>query len=178
MLTVSRSDVGSIAFERMARDGLVHEVLGAHALPADVRASRALRAHLLRPWVPDNVWVTGLAALWLYGFAPTPPRIDLAGPRSMHHLVAAPGSPPLAFHGGSLDGLPLHDAPPKAATVTRACLDALGHNSPAQALPATASALRRRATSIRDLRRMLERLDARTRGRKRVMGLVELLAAR
>lgn len=176
MLTVSRDDIGGTAFDRLVREGLLHDVMGASALPADIRSTRALREHLLRPLVPGHAWVTGLAALWLYGFAPPPPRIDLAGPRSVHHPLAALDNPLLVYHGGSLDGLPSDAAFPRAATVTRACLDALAHNPPSAALPATASALRRRATSIRDLRRMVARMNARKKGRNRVMGLVEALA--
>ena len=178
MLTVSREDVGRVAFDRLVREGLLHDVVGSRALPADIRATRALREHLLLPVIPSHAWVTGLAALWLYGFAAAPQRIDITGPRSANHLPITPGSPPLVYHGASLDGLPPDAASLRVATVTRACLDALAHGPACEALPATASALRRRATTIRDLRRMLDRIDARTRWRKRVTGLVEALAER
>ena len=175
MLLVQRELVGAAAFSRLARSGLIHDVLGASALPADVPSSRPVRAHMVAPWIPAHTWLTGLAALWLEGFARTPAVLDLAGPRGAHRTVPAPGSPPLAFHSGWLWGLP--DAgPPRAATVARACLDALAHSGAVDALPAVASALRGGATTVGELEAGVAIIERHTHYRARVRSLVGALA--
>lgn len=177
MLLVLREDIGPAAFARLSRDGLIHEVLGGVALPADVPSTRALRCHMVAPYVPAHVWLTGLAALWVEGHAAVPPVLDLVGPRGAHRTLASLGSPPLTFHCGWLGGC-LPDAPsPRAVTLARACLDAVSHSAAATALPAIASALRAGATSIDALAAELEHVDPHTPYRKRVEGIVGALAA-
>lgn len=176
MLVVDRSRVGDVAFSRLVREGLVHDAVGAWALPHDIRSTRALRAHLIAPLVPGHTWLTGLALLWLEGLCGPPDVVDLAAARGAHRTEPSPGSPVLAFHTARVWGIdPRATAPPRV-TVTRACLDALAHSAPWVALPATASALRRRATTIPKLTAALKRLDSRTTNWSRVKGLVEALA--
>ena len=122
------------------------------------------------------MWLTGLATLWLEGAAP-PPRGDRrrGAARGAPHR-AFPGSPPLSFHSGWLGGLP--DAPPpRVATVTRACLDALSHSHAREALPAVASAVRSGATTIAELVAAVRDIEAHTHYRARVESLVGALAA-
>jgi len=175
MLFVYKDQVGSTAFARLQRDGLVHTRLGSVALPADVPSTRALRLQLIAPLVPQHTWLTGLAALWLEGLAPSPSALDLAGPRGTHRTLAVPGSPPLAFHSGWLWGLP--DAPsPRAATVTRACLDALTHSSVRAALPAVMRALGAGATSVNDLVTGVHAIERHSHHRARLDSLVTAIA--
>ena len=176
MLFVLRDRVGPVAFSRLERDGLIHEVLGGVAVANDVPSTRGLRMHMIAPLVPSHMWLTGLATLWLEGAAPPPRVIDVAGPRGAHRTVPSPGSPPLSFHSGWLGGLP-DAAPPRVATVTRACLDALSHSRATEALPAVASAVRARATSIAELLAAVESIEAHTHYRARVESLVGALAA-
>jgi len=174
MLLVDRSVLGDIAFSRLVRDGVVHGVLGDWALPVDVPATPAIRMHLMRPLIPRNAWLSGLAALWIEGHSPSPTTLDLVARKGAHRIVPKPGSPPLRLHAGNLLGLPrAGDAP--VVTATRACLDALWHSPAATALPATASALRAGATSVGALVDMMTGFDKRTAGRGRVRGLVDLL---
>jgi len=175
MLLVERDRVGVAAFARLARERVIHEVLGSRALPADIVSSRALRAHMIAPLVPPHAWLTGLAALWLEGWAGAPGVIDLAGPRGMHRTEAGPGSPPLRFHSGRMSGLSRDQPWPRTATPSRACLDALAHSPAALALPATASALRDGGTTVPELASELSQVDRRTAHRARVAGLVRLL---
>lgn len=176
MLLVDRSRVGPVAFARLRREGLIHGTFGDWALPADIRSSPALRAHLLAPLVPGHAWATGLAVLWLEGWCGPPAVIDLVAPRGAHRTEPKPGSPPLVFHTGRLWGLETTPGGPRRTTVTRACLDALAHSPAADALPATASGLRTGATSLGDLRRALASMDARAARTTRVKNLVEALS--
>ncbi|MGC4174082.1 hypothetical protein [Demequina sp.] len=174
MLLVERTVVGAIAFDRLARDGVIHEVLGAWALPADIPSTRALRAHLVRDLVPRHAWLTGLAALWLEGYARAPRMLDVVAARGAHRAIPVPGSPPVRLHAGSLLGVP--DAgSPRVVGLARACVDALWHSPTASALPAVASALRGGETSAREVRGLATTCDVRTRGRARVLSLVEAL---
>lgn len=176
MLVVRRRDFGDVAFSRLARDGMVHDVLGEWALPADVPSTRALREHRLAPLVPPHVWVTGLAALWLHGLAPAPAVLDVAGIRGAHRAVPAPGSPPLVLHTGPTVGLP--DAgSPKTATVTRACVEALWHSPADLALPPVLRAVREGATSVDELKELALRLVRHTRALPRVASLVDGVVA-
>jgi len=175
MLLVERDRVGVAAFARLAREGVIHEVLGSRALPADISSSRALRVHMLATLVPPHAWLTGLAALWLEGWASVPAVIDVAGPRGMHRTEALPGSPPLRFHSGRMAGLSRDRPWPRTATPARACLDALAHSPAALAVPATASALRAGGTNVAELSAALAKVDLRTAYRARVAGLIGLL---
>lgn len=175
MLLVDRSSLGNVAFARLARDGVVRDVLGDWALPLDVPTTRAVRLHMVRPLIPHNAWLSGLAALWLDGHAAAPAALDLVSRRGAHRIVPTPGSPPLRLHAGNVAGVPDADSPP-VVTVARACLDALWHSPAAAALPATASALNAGSTSTDALAEMLLRFDRRTAGRRRVHGLVEALS--
>jgi hypothetical protein len=175
MLLVARDRVGSTAFNRLRRDGVVHDAVGGVALPFDVPATRATRIFMIAPFVPAHTWLTGLAALWCDGLASAPSVLDLAGRRGAHRTVPSPGSPSLAFHSGWLWGLP--DAPPpRFATVTRACIDALAHSPAIDALPAVARALGAAATTIQDLARGVGDMDPHTHYRTRVDSLVTALA--
>lgn len=175
MLFVDRGRIGSVAFARLEREGVIHDVMGAWGLPADIASTRALRAHRVYPLIPHNAWLTGLAALWIDGFASAPPVLDLVAGRGAHRIPPAPGSPPLRLHTGSLLGVP--DAgSPRVVQLTRACLDALWHCEPQKVLPAIASALRAQAISSSKLLEMLDALDVRAAGRRRVRSLVLALA--
>jgi hypothetical protein len=175
MLVMHRERVGHVAFARLCRERLVHDSLGGVALPADIAATPGLRRYLVTPFVPGHAWLTGLAALWVHGFANAPDRLDLATRRGAHRTEPVAGSPPLAFHAGWLAGLPTAAAAPKVATVARACLDALALSPASSALPATASALRAGATTISELRELLSRMDRHTPHKARVASLVAAL---
>jgi hypothetical protein len=174
MLFVDRDRIGPVAFARLEREGAIHDVLGPWGLPADIPSTHALRACRVLPLIPHNAWLTGLAALWLEGHSGPPPAIELVAKRGAHRILPAPGSPPLVLHAGSTVGVPDADSP-RVVDLSRACLDALWHSSPAIAIPATASAVRARATSITRLMRMLDEFDVRTAGRRRVRALVQAL---
>lgn len=179
MLIVRRDVIGATAFARLQRAGLIHDIVGGLALPADVLATRSLRLHMVSPFVPGHAWLTGLAALWVEGHAPAPLTVDLAVARGAHRTASPPGSPRLAFHSGWLCGLP--DAgSPRLAGVARACLDALCHSGASSALPAVASALRAGATTIGELLDGVREIERHTPYRARVASLVgafESLAA-
>jgi hypothetical protein len=172
MLFVDRDRIGPVAFARLERDGLIHDVLGPWGLPADIASTRALRDRRLLPLIPHNAWLTGLAALWLYGHANAPAVLDLVAKRGAHRILPSAGSPPLRLHAGSLLGLPGAGSP-RVVSVTRACLDSLWHCETSTALLATASALRAKATSVEALLAMVDEFDVRTAGRRRVRSLVE-----
>ena len=150
-------------------------MLGDWGFPADVRSTRALRMHIVEPLIPHNAWLSGPAALWVHGHAPAPNVLDLISHKGAHRILAKPGSPPLRLHAGNVMGVPDAGSPP-VVSVARACVDALWHSPGAQALPATASALRSRATTEAELLELLSRFDNRTPGRRRVCELVAALA--
>ena len=175
MLFVLRDRIGASAFARAQREGLVHDVVGGIGLPVDVAATRSLRALMVAPFVPGHTWITGLGALWLEGLAPPPDVIDVAGPRGVHRTTPVAGSPPVVFHSGWLGGLPDGSAP-RVATVTRACIDALSHSGADRALPAVASALRARETSVDEMLDGVAHIDRHTHYRARVESLVRAFA--
>ena len=147
------------------------------ALPGDVASTRELREHMIAPLVPGHAWVTGLAALWVYGMCPAPPAIDLAARRGAHRTEPQPGSPPLVFRTGKLLGFEQAARGPNLAPAARACIDALAHSRPADALHATVVALRRGVTTAEELADAAAAIPRRAAHRARVMGLVEALAA-
>lgn len=176
MLVVRESDVGAVAFARLQREGLVHEVLGPAALPQDVPSTPALRWLLAAPYVPRHTWATGLAGLWLRGLAPPPRIIHLVGLRGVHKVVPPAPNPPVEYHSGPRTGLPAGAW--RVADVSRACIDALVYEStPAVALPVVARALSLRRTTPRALQQAALRVAKRTTHHARVTGLVAALVA-
>lgn len=176
MLIVRESELGTVAYARLLREGLVHEVLGPVALPRDVTPTPALRWLLAAPYVPPHTWATGLAGLWLRGLAPPPHVIHLAGMRGVHKVVPPAPTPPVEYHSGPKIGLPVGTW--RVADVSRACVDALVYESSHAAVPAAARALRLRRTTPRALQQAAARVGSRTQQHARVTALVnELLAA-
>jgi hypothetical protein len=175
MLVVEKERLGAVAFARLAREHVIHEVLGDRALPRDVRPTRALRTHLIAPLVPEQAWVTGLAALWLLGLCAVPRQIDLAGKRGLHLTVTEVASVPLVMHTGPMHGLPTAPAVVRVAVPARACIDALAHSPAALALPATASGLKAGLTTTPELREALAAVSRHTTYRSRVASLIGAL---
>jgi hypothetical protein len=175
MLTVTRANVGSFAFERLTREGLVHAVVGDHGLPPDVCATLSLRWLLMEPWVPVHTWATGLAALWLHGCADPPTVVDVMGARGLHRGTPPPGSPQLVFHSGSSEGL--LPGPVRTADATRASMDALAHSPARLALPAVYAAIAARKTSRTRLQRAAQTWGHHSRHRARVASLIAAISA-
>lgn len=175
MLIVSRSDVGASAFDRLVRERLLHEAIGEHALPRDVRATVSLRWRMIEPWVPAHTWVTGLAALWLHGFAPAPAAVDVVGSRGLHRVPASTSTLRLVFHSGSPAGLLTGRV--RSADVTRASMDALAHSPAHLALPAVYGAIAAQRTSRARLEQSARTWGHHSRQRARVISLVTAIAA-
>jgi len=175
MLVVREADVGTVAYARLMREGLVHEVLGPVALPRDVTSTPALRWLLAAPYVPPHTWATGLAALWLRGLAPPPQTINLVGLRGLHKVIPPASTPPVAYHSGPRVGLPAGAW--RVADVSRACVDALFYESAQSAIPVVARALRLRRTTPRSLQHVSRRVGTRTQHHARVTALVDAVVA-
>lgn len=92
MTLVYASDVGEPAWARMVRDGVVTPLTRGSGHAADALRSPALRAASVASWVPRRAALSGLAALWVYGWharRPAPAAIEVAVERGSH-----PGTPP------------------------------------------------------------------------------------
>ena len=176
MLLVDRAAVGTAAFARLQRDGLIHEVVGPRALPLDIPSTRGTRWAVVETFVPRDAWLTGLAALWIEGICAPPWSLDIAGPRGRHTTAATETAPTLVMHSGSAGIPPVGARGPRTTGVTRACLDALMHSPAVDALPAVASALRTGSTTCARLADTLMLVDRHTHGHARVGALVGALA--
>ena len=161
MFVVSRDAVGAVAFSRLIREGVIHEVIGAWALPCDVASTPAARRHLIAPLIPAHAWVTGLAALWVHGWrsrhplctpitiaAPTGVRLsEPAGALVRWRAVTHDGS---LAHSRSLAGVVVAD--PAAALAM-----ALSHDALADAIPAAWWALRTHSALATQVDKLLPR---------------------
>jgi hypothetical protein len=92
MVLVEAADVGVAAWRRMVREGVITPLTDTSGHARDIRGSSALRAMSVTHAVPQRASLTGLCALWIYGWnadAAGPALIEVTVPRGSH-----PDAPP------------------------------------------------------------------------------------
>lgn len=97
MMLIDRAAVGTGAYARMVRDGVVVPLDRHCGHPADIAPSPVVRAAALAHAVTTHGALSGLAALWVYGWRagwPPPGEIEVAVARGSHP------DPPCAFAPG------------------------------------------------------------------------------
>lgn len=97
MWIVNRADVGSIAYNRLHRDGAIRTVIPGVAVPQDVVDSPALRREALLQFVPPGCQVTALGVLWVLGHTQLPGWFDIRAPKG-RHVRNWDSAVPLTFH--------------------------------------------------------------------------------
>jgi hypothetical protein len=149
MPLVSRERVGTVAFDRLIRDGTCTPLSPAFALPRDIPETPGLRAIAVGGFIPQHTLLSSLGGLWVLLGGMPPAVFDVVGPRGLHRVAgpvqpATPLSAPrIAFHSGrapterftTVSGV-------KVANVSRCCVDALRWGDHRVAIPAVARAVR------------------------------------
>lgn len=184
MPLVSRSRVGSVAFERLVRDGTCTPLSTAFALPRDLSESPSLRALAVRDYVPAHTVLSGLAGLWVATGGTAPAILDVVGPRGLHRVATAastaagePWAPAVAFHSGRAASEPVISiAGLTMANIGRCCIDALRWGRHADAIPAVTRAVRQGAVTVRELQAAFASDSPRGSGHARLRSVWEALA--
>ncbi len=183
MILVDDAHVGRGAYARMVADRVVVPLGARRARPADVPSSLSLRALSLAHVVPTRAALSGLAALWVHGWAPgtTAPRhVEVVVTRGAH-----PDAPPSSDALGwrlVTDTVAWQRAVPaggiRVAAADDAAAAALLRAPLALALPAAAWALREAGASVPGIDAALERAGraaSATRARSALSALQEAL---
>ncbi len=167
-------DVGPLSHARLVRDGALVAVERGTARAPDIPDSRGVRALAAVARVPAHTVLTGLAALWVHGWVPSPPATwHAVGARGLYR----PAGCLVELHSGRTAALAARIGRLSVAEPARSCLDALRWEPADPALRVVGASLATGRLSAPALAAELAR-EARTgSGYARLVSLVDALRA-
>jgi len=152
MLLVTRDTVGSHAFARMVRSGILVELTDSAALAWDVAPTPHWRALAVQHLVPAHTVLSGLGGVWVHHGGRCPDPLIVVGKRGLHRTGVRPPrgtGTTLRFHSGkAATEEAISMASIRVATRARCAVDALRWDDHQQALPLLAALLRERHLDI------------------------------